>query len=72
MTSVRIPGGILTLSDESAPFLFRGKRYAISKQWGPFRCDRYGDPLKNQPIDGLAARELQAAYEYYLRGSNGI
>ena len=62
MTCIRTSLGIVTLSDECEPFFFRGKRFSVSKRWGPFACDRHGDPLKNQP----SGRMLQAAYKHYM------
>ena len=64
MTCVRVPfagGAILTLSDESEPFFYRGRRFVVSKQWGPFAANRHGDPLKSQP----SGRMLQGAYEHW-------
>ena len=71
MTCVHIPNGILTLSDECAPFFYFGKRYSVSEQWGPFRCDANGDPLKNQPVGGSAATQLQGVYEHYVKNIKG-
>lgn len=65
MSTVRMGKAIVTLSDECKPFRLSPYRwtFSVSKQWGPFACDRHGDPLKNQPSGEI----LQEAYEHYLR-----
>jgi hypothetical protein len=62
VSEICIPNGILTISDECEPFMFEHKRFSVSKQWGPFQCDRHGDPIDKQPDGDI----LQRAYEHYL------
>ena len=71
MSTIRVGDAIVTLSYECRPFFYMGKRYSVSEQWGPFRCDQNGDPLKIQPIGGAAAQQLQGAYEYYASHIKG-
>ena len=66
MSCVHVGNAIVTLSDECRPFYYLGKRYSVSEQWGPFRCDAHGDPLKMQPVSQAACDALQGAYEHYL------
>jgi hypothetical protein len=60
--------GILTLADESEPFLCGGKWYVVNKQFGPIATNKQGDPLTNQP----SGRKLQAAYDQWKRLQSGV
>lgn len=59
---------VCRIGRESEPFFFRGKRFVFNDQFGPYACDKHGDPLQTQP----SGRTLQAAYEHWKCAALGF
>jgi hypothetical protein len=61
MTCIHVPGAIVTLADESEPFMVGRRRFVVNHRFGPIAVDRHGDPLDRQPEGAI----LQAAYDHW-------
>ena len=63
MTCVRVGNAILTIADTSEPFFYAGRRWAVDKLWGPYPCNKYGDPSNSR----VAAKHYDGAFNEWKR-----